>query len=92
MPDDQYTHEDSLFTRQLRAFKDHGEPVRIYLSNGVGLSGHLIDFDNDTVLMEAERGYMPLMLNRDGILSVMLASVHQPTSRRGAYVPETVVA
>lgn len=81
MDDVQYTGE-SLFTRQLRAFKDHGEPVRIYLSNGVGLSGHLIDFDDDTVLMEADRGYMPLLLNRDGILSVMLASAHQPTSRR----------
>jgi len=74
--------EESLFVRQLRAFQDYGKPVRVFMANGIGLNGKVIGFDETTLLLEAERGHMPVMVERQGILSVMLADASGAYMRR----------
>lgn len=73
---------ESLFVRQLRAFQEYDKPVRVFMSNGIGLNGKVIGYDETTLLLEAERGHMPVMVERQGILSVMLADASGAYLRR----------
>lgn len=79
---------DSLFLKQLDAFKEYDKPLRVFMVNGIGLTGKLVDYDEDTILLEADQGHMPTLINRENVLSVAIATAQNGHSRRGGYRDE----
>lgn len=67
----------SLMDDRLQLYKEEHVEIFIYLSNGIRLSGKVMNFDTATVLLTSETGTDGIPISRSFIATVMRKSDSQ---------------
>jgi host factor-I protein len=64
---------NSLKDNFLRALVDEQMPVYIFLVNGIKLRGYIIDFDDNTIIMQRNPGEESQLIFKKVVSTVMAA-------------------
>jgi RNA chaperone Hfq len=72
----------SLNDKMLRQFKDSKLEVSVYLANGIKLSGHIVEFDRETLILTSVAGPEGVSITRSNIATMTRRSDEQREHRQ----------
>lgn len=70
-----------LSDRMLDVFKEKNQELAVYLANGIKLSGRIIEYDKDTLILTSSTGPEGVTISRSSI-ATMTRSTDETLGRR----------
>jgi RNA chaperone Hfq len=62
--------QQPLNDRKIAHFKDSNLEVSVYLANGIKLSGHIVEFDRETLILTSDAGPEGVSITRTNIATM----------------------